>query len=101
MVLSYFKVLFGARYKEIDVILVQCPFKSNLERSFKSTDFILWYFIHAGASEEIGRKLLDICNGNLEMAIGMQLEGGIDGTRASGSSEALDGASGSSMINDE
>ncbi|XP_071949460.1 UBX domain-containing protein 7-like [Antedon mediterranea] len=28
-----------------------------------------------GASVEIGRKLLDMCNGNLEMAISMQLDG--------------------------
>ncbi|XP_072034045.1 UBX domain-containing protein 7-like [Amphiura filiformis] len=47
-----------------------------------------------GASEEIGRKLLDICNGNLEMAIGMQLEGGVAGqqAKASGAAESLDGA---------
>ncbi|XP_077987834.1 UBX domain-containing protein 7-like [Glandiceps talaboti] len=28
-----------------------------------------------GASEEIGHRLLEVCNGNLEMAIGMHLEG--------------------------
>ena len=27
LVLAYFKVFFRTRYKEIDVILVQCPFK--------------------------------------------------------------------------
>ncbi len=28
-----------------------------------------------GATEEVGLRLLEVCNGNLEMAIGMQLEG--------------------------
>uniref|UniRef100_A0ABM0MTU6 UBX domain-containing protein 7-like n=1 Tax=Saccoglossus kowalevskii TaxID=10224 RepID=A0ABM0MTU6_SACKO len=32
-----------------------------------------------GASEEVGQQLLDVCNGNLEMAIGMHLEGGSEG----------------------
>ncbi|XP_033096455.1 UBX domain-containing protein 7-like [Anneissia japonica] len=31
-----------------------------------------------GASVDVGRKLLEICNGNLEMAISMQLDGVVD-----------------------
>lgn len=46
-------------------------------------------YIHTGADRSIGQQLLEICNGNLEMAIGMHMdqeEGvGADRDLASGS----------------
>ncbi|XP_022103283.1 UBX domain-containing protein 7-like isoform X2 [Acanthaster planci] len=45
-----------------------------------------------GATEDIGRRLLEVCNGNLEMAIGMQLEGAVE-TAEAGASAGPSGAS--------
>lgn len=46
-------------------------------------------YLHTGADRSVGRQLLEICNGNLEMAIGMHMdeeEGvGADRALASGS----------------
>ncbi|XP_071798827.1 UBX domain-containing protein 7-like [Asterias amurensis] len=46
-----------------------------------------------GATEEVGLRLLEVCNGNLEMAIGMQLEGATAGSGASTAGVATAGAS--------
>ncbi|XP_038050579.1 UBX domain-containing protein 7-like [Patiria miniata] len=54
-----------------------------------------------GATEDVGRRLLEVCNGNLEMAIGMQLEGAVETAEAgasAGPSGASAGPSGGSAV---
>ncbi|XP_070539054.1 LOW QUALITY PROTEIN: UBX domain-containing protein 7-like [Ptychodera flava] len=55
-----------------------------------------------GASEEVGRRMLEVCNGNLEMAIGMHLEGQADSVTETSDSDGANIASTSAAVtNDE
>ncbi|CAG0879137.1 unnamed protein product [Darwinula stevensoni] len=62
--------------------------RKNRETSDDSNDDVLSHFCAiTGASEKIGKNLLEACNGNLEMAVNMQLENDLGNrSRESGNS---------------